>query len=66
EMPREEHGVVRTLVAMLQLAIHYYHRITHTEHPYWENIRDDVLAELGIHPEEEHAYFEEISERFLA
>jgi len=66
EMPREELGAVRTLVAILQLAIYFYHRVSHTEHTLWKNIRDEVLAELGIHPETEQAYYEEISEKFLA
>jgi len=65
EIPREEHGAVRTLVAILQLAIHLHHRIIHTEHPPWEKIRTEVLAELGIHPDAEQEYYEEITEQFL-
>lgn len=65
EMPREEHGAVRTLVAILQLAIHFHHRITRTDHPFWQKIRDEVLDELGISPDSEQAYYEEITERFL-
>jgi len=66
EMPREELGAVRTLVAILQLAIHFYHRIIRTDHQLWQKIRMEVLAELGISPDSEQVYYEEISEKFLA
>jgi len=65
EMPREELGAVRTLVAILQLATSFYHRTTHTEHTLWWKIRKDVLAELGISLDGEQAYYEEIIEKFL-
>lgn len=65
EMPREELGAVRTLVAILQLATSFYHRTTHTENPLWWKIRKDVLAELGISQDGEQAYYEEIIEIFL-
>lgn len=66
EMPREEHGAVRTLVAILQLAIHYYHRIGRVDDPIWYKLRDEVLAELGIAPDTEQEYYEHISEQFLS
>lgn len=65
EMPREEHGAVRTLVAILQLAIHYYHRIGRVDDPVWYKLRGEVLAELGISPDTEQEYYEHISEQFL-
>ncbi len=64
ELPREESGAVRSLVAILQLAIHFHHRIYQSEHLLWERIGDDVMAELGFHPDDEHEYYEEISEQF--
>lgn len=66
EMPREELGAARTLVAILQLAVQFYHRIAELENPIWPRIRAEVLNELGIHVDGEQEYFEEISERFLA
>ena len=66
EMPQEELGAVRTLAAMLQLAIHFYHRVTRVKDPVWTKLRVEVLAELGIHPDGEQAYYEDISEQFLA
>ena len=65
EVPREELGAVRTLVAILQLAIHFHHRINRTDHPLWWKIRDELLPELGIYPDGEQEYYEEISEQFL-
>ena len=65
-MPREDHGAVRTLVSILQLAIHIYYVMTRTEHKHWRNIRDEVLAELGIHPDLELSFQEEIIEQFHA
>jgi len=65
EMPREELGAVRSLVAILQLAIHFHHRITHTKDKIWPAIRTEALAELGISVEGEQAYYEEISDSFL-
>lgn len=66
EVPREELGVVRTLVAILQLAVHYHHLITRIDHPEWRKIRLDVLGELGIHQDDEKEYFDEMSEQFFA
>ena len=65
EIPNDEFGAVRSLVAILQLALHIYYRITRIENPLWIKIRKDVLSELGIHPETEQEYIEEITERFL-
>jgi HD-like signal output (HDOD) protein len=66
EIPHEDLGAVRSLVAILQLAIHIYHRINREEHKPWLKIRKEVLNELGIHPEEAQEYYEEIAEQFLA
>ena len=65
EIPREEFGAVRSLVAILQLALHIYYRLARINDPLWIKIRTDVLTELGIHPETEQEYIEEISEQFL-
>ncbi len=65
ELPREEVGTACTLVAILQLGIHFYHRISNIDDPLWAKIGGAVLSELGIHANEEQNYFEEISEQFL-
>ncbi len=66
QIPHEELGAVRTLVGILQLAVNFYHRINHTEHQDWRKIRKDVLTELGIHPEDEQEFYEEIAGQFWA
>ncbi len=66
EMPHEELGTVRTMVAILHLAINFHHRITHTDPQNWKALRKEVLAELGITPDGEQAYFEEIRDQFIA
>lgn len=65
EMPRGEMGAACTLVAIIQLASHFYHRITRVDDPLWPKIREFVLSEVGIHTDGEQEYFDEISERFL-
>ena len=65
EIPQEGLGAVRTLVAILQLAIHFYYRINRVEHPCWAEIGLETLAELGIHADEEQVYFEDIFEQFM-
>ncbi|HEX8964602.1 MAG TPA: HDOD domain-containing protein [Rhodocyclaceae bacterium] len=65
EMPSDELGATTTLVAILQLAIHFFHRISGGEDTLWPRIRDFVLGELGIHVDGEQEYYEEIHERFL-
>jgi HD-like signal output (HDOD) protein len=65
EMPRDELGATCTLVAILQLAIHFYHRMSGVSDSLWLKIREFVLNELGIHPDAENEYFEDIREQFL-
>ena len=65
EIPNDEIGTVCALVAILQLSIHFYCRISAIEDPVWANIGEAVLYQLGIRPDEEQSYFEEISEQFL-
>jgi len=64
-MPGEELGAVRTLVAILHLAIHFYNLSSGLKDTVWDNIGKDVLSELGIDPQGERAYFDEVIERFL-
>lgn len=66
EVPSEEIGLTISLVAIVQLAIHFYYRIVHRDNPCWPKMRDFVLGEVGIHTDGEQEYFEDLSERFLA
>ncbi len=65
EMPTEELGAAISLVAILQLAIHFYHRMNRQTDPLWEHIGPRVLSEIGIAPDEESDYFDQISHVFL-
>ncbi|RTL57821.1 MAG: HDOD domain-containing protein [Rhodocyclaceae bacterium] len=64
EMPREEFGAVRSLVAILHLARHYCNHVMHVETPGWEDLEAEVLAELGLHPDEEKEFRQDMEERF--
>ncbi|MEW5903098.1 MAG: HDOD domain-containing protein [Pseudomonadota bacterium] len=64
ELPDQETGTVRTLVAILQLAIHYYHRMSRVADPVWDTLGQEVLAELGISADMADEYYETIIDRF--
>jgi hypothetical protein len=65
-MPRDELGAACTLVAIIQLASHFYHRITNVADPLWQELGAEVLRELGLDAAGEQEYFDEIGERFHA
>lgn len=65
EMPREELGATATLIAILQLAIHFYRRLNNQRNPVWPQIGARVLDEIGIPQRDEADYYEEICRRFL-
>lgn len=64
ELPTDEIGASRALVATLQLAIHFFNRLNRAHDSLWETIGLEVLAELGLSPEDLEEYYDEISERF--
>ena len=66
DLPEEKTvGASVTLVAILQLGSHYYHRMNHVPDPLWEKIGPRVLSELGLGLDEETDYYNQITERFL-
>jgi HD-like signal output (HDOD) protein len=66
ELPEERTiGAAVTLVAIIQLASHFYHRLHEAPDPLWDKIGARVLTELGLGLDEENDYFERISGRFL-
>lgn len=68
EMPDERTvGPSVTLVAIVQLASHFYHRLNHVDDPVWAKIGERVLSEVGLHNEEEEVaeYFDRVTARFL-
>lgn len=48
DINRIENHVSRTMVAILQLAIQFYHMDQRTDNPEWSAVRDAVLDELGL------------------
>jgi HD-like signal output (HDOD) protein len=66
DMP-EEHtvGASVTLVAIIQLAAHYYHMLHHVDDPLWQKIGPRVLSEIGFGPDDEKDYYDLISNSFL-
>jgi HD-like signal output (HDOD) protein len=66
EMPREELGSVRSLVAILHLAKHYYNGLKGVETPNWAAMEPEVLAELGLHPDAADEFRADIEERYNA
>lgn len=64
EMPADELGATSTLVAILQMAIHCYHRMSHVDDMLWPTIRAHVLTELGLADDEDMDFCNQIAERF--
>lgn len=66
ELPEEKTvGASVTLVAIIQLASHFYHQLHHVDDPLWQEIGPRVLSELGLGRDEEKDYYEQICGRFL-
>ena len=63
ELPPDEAGATITLVAILQLAIHFYHRQMIVEDLSWTWLREPVMTELGLAFEDDDNYFDLITER---
>lgn len=51
EMMQMENHAARTMVAILQLAIHVYHHDQRLHNPEWDEVRRAVLEELGLSEE---------------
>ena len=66
ELPDERTvGPAVTVLAIIQLASHYYHRMNHVDDPLWQKIGPRVLAEVGLAADEEIDYCNQMTERFL-
>jgi HD-like signal output (HDOD) protein len=65
ELPDESVGATISLIAIIQLAAHFYHMLHHVDDPLWGKIGGRVLSELGFGPEDEKDYYDQISARFL-
>jgi HD-like signal output (HDOD) protein len=66
DLPEEKTiGASVTLVAIIQVASHFYHQLNHVSDPLWEKIGPRVLSELGLGADEETDYLGQIGGRFL-
>lgn len=63
-MPGEEHGAVRSLVAILHLASHWYQLMKGAESEHWDTLESEVLAELGVHVDDLEDLRADVEERF--
>jgi HD-like signal output (HDOD) protein len=69
ELPEERSvGPAVTLVAIIQLASHFYHQLSHVDDPLWGKIGERVLVEVGLESDAADVadYFDLISARFLS
>ena len=66
EVPTEELGAAISLVSIVQLAIHFYHRINGQANPVWDKIGARVLEEIGLTGVYLDDYYEDVSQRFHA
>ncbi len=64
EIPTEELGAAISLVSIVQLAIHFYHRINDQPNPVWAKIGGRVLEEIGLTADDLEDYLEDVSNRF--
>lgn len=58
-------GAAASLVAIIQVASHFYHRLHHVDDPLWQQVGPRVLSELGLGLDEESDYYEQTTGRFL-
>lgn len=66
DLPEEKTiGASVSLVAIVQAASHFYHRLHDVDDPLWDKIGSRVIAEMGLGCDEEHDFYELMSGRFL-
>lgn len=62
EVPRDEFGATRSLVAILHLATHVRHVLDGSHDANWARFGREVMAELCLHPDELPEYLADIRE----
>ena len=65
EVPRDEFGATRSLVAILHLASHVRHSLAGSHNASWPRYGHEVLAELCLHPDEFPEYLADLKENAL-
>jgi hypothetical protein len=58
-------GASVSLVAIIQVASHFYHHLHDVDDPLWSKIGPRVMSEVGLGADEESDFFELVSSRFL-
>ncbi len=56
----------RSMVAIVQMAIHLYYQDLSVDNPEWSSIQDDVLGELGVHADALPEFIDVMLEHFHA
>lgn len=64
EIPTEELGAAISLVSIVQVAIHFRHRINEQPNLVWDSIGHRAMEELGLSPIDLEEYLDDISWRF--
>lgn len=64
DITRLDNHAARTMVAILQLAIHIYYLDLSIGNPEWAEVRQDVLSELAIHEEALPEFIDIVLERY--
>jgi HD-like signal output (HDOD) protein len=64
DIARLDNHTARTMVAILQLAINAYYQVLRTHNPEWNEVRVEVLDELGINEEALPEFMDIILERY--
>lgn len=66
DLPEEKTiGASVTLVAIIQVASHFYHRLHHVDDPLWDRIGARVMSELGLGADEETDFYDLMTSSFL-
>ncbi|MDP1524393.1 MAG: HDOD domain-containing protein [Rhodocyclaceae bacterium] len=66
DLPEEKTiGASVSLVAIVQAASHFYHRLHDVDDSLWDKIGPRVISELGLGQDEEKDFYELMSGRFL-
>lgn len=64
DLPVTELGAAASLVSIVQLAIHFHHRINDQPNAVWDKIGRGVMEELALSYDDFEDYFEDVSVRF--
>lgn len=64
ELPEDELGASLSLICILQLAVHFHHRVHFQDSPLWASIGARVMEEVGLTLDEEEDFFGVVASKF--